>query len=146
MSVIVIPPAGVSPVSLFSPVSFADPASPPVLLADDINSKTGDLNSLFTRIHPVDEMVLEAFRLERGKGAAILNDGQEYAKIKTVGPATARQIEDEARRVLKPLTDRGDVRIDTIRSEAGVDAEDLGAQYLEYTNLRTGRQTPFRIA
>lgn len=146
MSGVVIPPAGTSAASLFTPVSYADPADPPVLLADDIDPATGELASLFTRIHPVDAMVVEAFRFERGSGAAVQNDGQRFLDIKKVGPSTARQMEDEARRVLQPLVDRQDVRIDTIKAEAGVEASDLGALFLEYTNLRNGRQSRFRIA
>lgn len=141
----VIPPAGISAASGFTPATFADPASPPALLADYIDPATGELLSLFTYVHPVDAMVVEAFRLERGTGAAIQNDGHAFSAIKKVTEATPRQLEDEARRILKPLVDRGDIKIGTLQTEVGIDATDLGAVFIEYTNLHTGKGQPVRI-
>jgi hypothetical protein len=136
----VIPPAGVTAASFFAPAAFADPARPPVLLADDVDEKTGDWRSLFSRVHPVDAAIREAFRLERGTGAAVQNDGHKFRDIKKVGPDTSRQLEDEVRRILAPFVTRKDIEITTILSEAGVTSYDLGAVFVEYTNLHTRKQ------
>ena len=139
----VIPPAGVSAAGFYVPGSVVvGPDRPPVILADDIDEATGEVRSIFLGVHPVDAAVKEAFRLEKGTGVAVMDDGQEYRKIRKIGPSTPRQLKDEAERVLQPLVDRGDVEIGILLTAAGkpaLNASDLGAVFLSYTNMRTGR-------
>ena len=66
----VIPPAGVSRASFFTPVEFVSPAKPAAVLADDIDPKTGELRSLLRGLHPVDAAVITAMRTERGCAAS----------------------------------------------------------------------------
>ena len=148
--VFVIAPAGVSAAGLFAPAVFVDPALPPALLADDIALNNpfvadGDFASLLTFIHPVDAAVKTQFRLVRGSGAAVLEDGNKLSEIKKIGPTTASEIEDEYRRILQVLVDRGDVEIETIAIEVGEDAPDLAAGFVEYTNLRTAKKVKVTI-
>ena len=140
----VIPPAGVSAAGFFSlsGVPFIDPAKPPVILADLLRASDGEQLSVLTGVHPVDAAVMEAFRLSKGTGAAVTNDGQEFRKIRKVGPSTERQLRDEASRVLAPFVERGDVSIEALESEAGTGntGTDGGAVFVGYVNLRTGKK------
>lgn len=135
----VIPPAGVSPAGFFTGAEVVSPAQPPAILADDIDPATGEYRTILSGIHPVDAAVGEAFRLQKGTGAAVADDGHEFRKIRKIGSSTPRELRDEALRTLKALIDRGDVAAVDIVTEAGtpVTGNDVGAVYVAYTNLRT---------
>lgn len=133
----IIPPAGVSAASFFTPGTIVDPAKPPAMLADDLDVATGELRSLFSRVHPVDAAVVEQLRLHRGSGAAVEDEGTLFRKFDKVYDNTAAAVEDEIRRALKPLVDRRDIRIDTVAVESGVDDPTMVASVGEYTNLHT---------
>jgi hypothetical protein len=142
--VYVIAPSGTSAAGTYAPATFVDPALPPALLADDIALndpwvQDGDFASLLTYVHPVDAAVKEQFRLQRGTGAAVASDGNSLRNIRKINESTPREVEDEYRYLLKELVERGDIRIDKIVVEAGVDARDLAAGFVEYTNLRSGK-------
>ncbi len=96
--------AGISAAGTFAPgVDVLDPAKPPALLCDPIDPSTGELSSLFAAPHPVDAAIAEAFRLTRATGAAVPDHAQEFRKIRKMGDSVAREIEDEARRVMAPF-------------------------------------------
>jgi hypothetical protein len=134
----VIAPAGVTPASFFTPSVFVSAARPPAILADNIDPATGDFKSLLQRIHPVDAAIIEAFRLQRGSGAAVLDAGQTFKKIRKNNDQTPRELKDEATRVMQIFVDRGDVAIITIETDTEL-FHDLAAVLIKYTNLRTGQ-------
>ncbi len=135
MPTYVIPPAGVSAASYFDPLTFVDPATPPIILGDDIDPETGELRSILSGIHPVDSAVIVAVRTVRGSGAAVQDVGHRLGDIKKVDDSTAKAIEQEFRRALQPLVDTRDIRIDKIEIEADPDT-DSGSSFLAYTNLQ----------
>lgn len=146
MTAYVIPPAGVSAASFFSPATFVDAAKPPALLADDVDTATGEWRSIFTFVHPVDAAVKEAFRLREGTGASVATVGNRYRKIRHAGPSAKRHLEDETQRIMSPFVARGDVAVKTLTVEVGEVAADTGAVFVEYSNLRSGRVESVRAA
>ncbi len=135
MPTYVIPAAGVTAASFFDPLTFVDPASPPVILGDDIDPATGELRSILSGIHPVDSAVIVAVRTVRVRAAAVQDVGHRLSDIKKVDESTAKAIEQELRRALQPLVDTRDIRLDKIEIEADPDT-DSGASLLAYTNLQ----------
>ena len=116
------------------------------MLADLYDPATGDFASInHEGYHPVDAAVATQFIIEQGAGPAVASDGHRFKTFKKIGPTTAAQLEDEARRILHPLVDRGDISIDEVKTEAGVDAPDLGAVFLEYTNLQTQKKGSVKL-
>lgn len=134
----VIPAAGQSAASFFSPANFTDPAKPPAFLCRAINPTTGDWNSLFTGIHPVDDHVIRAFRVQENSGLSAIGLGNRFASIRKVDETTARAVEFEIRRLLNPLVRSKDLRIDEITVEADPDGDSSHA-FVEYTNLQSLR-------
>lgn len=137
-----IPPAGISPVSFFAGSDLVEQARPPAMLADTYDVETGELASISAYLHPVDAAVREQFRLWRGTGAAVADQGQQFRRITKVTDSTARELEDEARRLLTPFVARGEVAILAIETEApGAGATpDTGRVTVHYRNLLTGRR------
>ncbi len=111
------------------------------MLADAIDLRTGDFGSITEAPHPVDAAVLEQFRLWRGTGVAVIDQGQNFRRIEKVTDATPRELEDEARSILRPFVERGDVAILAISSESpSVGATpDTGQVIIHYRNLRSGQ-------
>lgn len=140
MPELVLPPAGISPAVTWQPPTFAEPASPPALLADAIDPLTGEIASLTKRIHPVDAAIAEQFRLRRGTGSAVTEQGSDWHRIRHVTESTPRELEDEARRILRPFIERREVAAMHIAAEAPVaGGEDTGAVHVVYRNLITGK-------
>lgn len=135
----VIPPAGVSAAGFFVPgVVVASPEHPPAILADAIDELTGELTSLFAGPHPVDATVQTAFRTLQGSGAAVVNVGHRYDKIRKKTDRTARELHDEAERVLRPFVDRGDIEVETILEDVENQGFDGAAQLIRYRNRVNG--------
>ena len=134
----IIPPAGLTSLSNFAPVQAVGPAHPPSIIADDINATTGELNSIFRGIHPVDGAVITAMRTERASGASVGEVGNEYFKIKKLGPDTDSKLRDATTRALSLLTSRKDIQIITLETETD-DADARGAVFVQYRNQHTGK-------
>lgn len=135
----VIAPAGVSPAGFFVPgVAVVSPERPPALLADAIDPVTGELTSLFTAPHPVDATIQTAFRTRQGSGAAVQDVGHRYDRIRKKTERTARELRDEAERILKPLVEREDVAIERIEEDVEGQGFDGAAQLIRYRNRVAG--------
>lgn len=132
----VIPPAGVSAASFFTPTTFVDPARPPAILADKLDTTTGEFESLLEGRDPTDAAIAFHFRVRRGSGVAVVDIGQRFADIKKNDDAAAQSIRFEIERILKPFVDDGLVRLARLSVEADPDT-DFGAAYVEYINTRT---------
>jgi hypothetical protein len=145
MPAYVIPPAGVSAASFFTTTPFVDPARPPAILADDIDPKTGELRSLFTSVHPVDAAIQYQFRVKRGSGACVLEQGQAFDSIKKNTSSAPNDLRFEAQRILQPFVDRGDAEIVTLEVAGGEAEKDRGAVFVQYRNLRTGKVSPIEL-
>lgn len=131
---VIIPPAGVSPISSGAPVELIGPSKPPAILADDIDPETGDFRSLLSGVHPVDGMVVTAFRTRRGSGASVENVGHRFHEITHVNIDIDARIRYEYERTLSVLVKRGLVRIDAIHVDASGDS---ATSYCLYTNIRS---------
>jgi hypothetical protein len=130
-----IPPAGLSPAGFFVPLTFAAPSEPPGILADAVDPETREYLSIVRGIDPIDEQVLIALTLKRGSGAAVTDEGQDFASIRKMDESTATLIDTETRRALSRLVTQADIRIRKITPLA--DANDDWAEVVvEYENLR----------
>lgn len=137
----VIPPAGCTAASVWTPVPFVDPAKPPTFLSDRLDASTGEM-SLLEGMDPVDAWMVTQVRTVEGSGAAVFGQGQRLPPnnpaIELNTADAAQLIKFELRRVFKPAVDRGDVEIVDIVVNAGDDGPDLdyGAGLVLYRNLR----------
>jgi hypothetical protein len=137
----VIPPAGISAASFFTPTAFADPAQPLGVLADDLDG-AGDLRSVIRGADPVDAAIAYQFRLKRGTGAVVFDQGQDFESIQKNDSSTPNALRFEARRVLDPFVAAGVAEVISVDVLGGEDAGDLGAVSVRYRNLRTGKVVP----
>ena len=142
----VIPPGGVSAASFWTAVPFVDPAHPLGVLADKLDPNTGELLSLIAGRDPVDAAIAYQFRLRRASGAAVLEDGQAFEAIRKNTDSAPAELRFEAERVMRPFVERGDAEIVGLIIEAGEDAGDMGAVFLEYRNLCSGQTPRFQVA
>lgn len=141
--VVVIPPAGVSPLGFFAPVEFVGPSKPPAILADYIDPKTGDFASVLRGMHPVDSQVVTRVRTRRGSGASVRDVGNLFHTFELVDEHAPQQAKFEAQRMLDDLVVRGDITIDDVRA-AELNPGDGVALVLFYTNNRT--KQPGKVA
>ncbi len=137
---IVIPPAGLHPLGLFieSPGPNA-PASP--ILADNIDTTTGEYLDLFVGDDIVDAQVKIALKVVRRSGPAVIEDGQRFQDIRKLGNTATKQIEAEARTALARLVRQGDITIASFEVEVNEGSQDANT-VLRYVNMRsTDRRT-----
>lgn len=140
----VIPSAGVSAASFFTGATFVDPAKPPAVLALPIDPATGDWSSILSGIHPVDDQVIEAFRVAQDSGPAVTGVGNKLGDIKKVDETTEAQITFEVRRVLGRFEKAGNLRIESIEVTADPD-NDWAEAYVEYTNLLSQQRKRLKV-
>lgn len=146
----VIPPAGISAASIWSPVPFVDPASPPSFLAEAISPTSGELTSVFTGRHPVDAWMVTQLRTIRGSGAAVLEEGHRLppaSDIETNDDETEPRLRSEIKRILRPAVDRGDIEVVSITIANGTtgDSGDLAMGHVLYRNLRLNKAQPEKL-
>ena len=84
-----------------APPSLLGPPSP--LLADKIDPKTHDYESLFEGRDPVEAAVLLAFSIVRNSGAAVVNVGHRFHTIRKILPSIESEIDSKARECLRLL-------------------------------------------
>lgn len=140
-----IEPYGIGPLGLFTPEELeAIEASPPGVLADFIDygeldqakagrTPTFEFLSLTVGIHPIDEQVLTALTLAAKSGAAVLNDGNDFASVRKLGSGADKELEAIAKNALKRLIANGDVEIVSLKVIVDGDAAEIA---LGYRNLR----------
>jgi hypothetical protein len=136
----IIAPAG-TPADAFDVpggTMIVDFGRPPVILADLIDPATGDLASLFVGAHPTDAEIQYAASLEYETGAATGRAGHRFREIKKNIASAARDLENEARRLVQPFVERGDMRLSDVVVEVDSDG-DTSAVQIDYVNLRTTR-------
>ena len=134
MSGYIVQPSGVSAAGTYVPgVDSIDPAKPPALLCDAIDPATGELLTLFSAPNPVDAAVQHAFMASRRTGAAVPDHAQQFRRIRKMGDSVAREIEDEARRVLAPFVARKLVEV--LRVDVATDEDhQLAGASVAYRN------------
>lgn len=76
-----IPPAGAFPVGEPITVPLPSKRSPAIFLADAIDPDTGEYRSILTGVDPVEGAALEALRVKRGSGSAVLDEGNKFHEI-----------------------------------------------------------------
>lgn len=136
----VIPPAGTSAASFFTE-NIIDPAKPAAILADDIDYSTGDLNTILSGVHPIDAAFADQFKIQRGSGASVMEQGNDFHKIKKNLESTPRALRQEVDRIAAPFVARGDIRLDEVIAEA---VTDTGEVVVSYINLRTQKAEKVR--
>lgn len=141
----IIPPAGVSAAGFFDPY-IVDPSSPPAQLADDIDSATGDVRSMFAPVSPVHAAVQFGLSLAFGSGPATGGRGQKFAALRKIGPSTELATRNEIDRVLEPFVLAGLVGDVTITTQIPDPQNRNQANWvLDYTDILTrqpGQVTP----
>lgn len=140
MTTTVILPAGVLSLGYADGVEFVSPASPPVFLADDIDPKTGEMNTILAGIDAVDATVINVLRTMRASGAAVLDFGHRFGTVKKVDDAAAETVRGLVEEAFAFLVQRGDIRIDSVDAEEFGDLKDGVAWFMSYTNLRSNRK------
>jgi hypothetical protein len=135
---VVILPAGLHELGFAEGTQFVSPASPPAILADDINASTGEVNSLLTSIEPEDSAVIQIMRTRRGSGASVLDIGHRFHLIDKNDERAPSLAEAYARGALADLLRDGRIDLHDIdTSQFGELGDGLGI-FLSYSILRTG--------
>lgn len=139
-------PAGYGPLGFAEGIDFVSPAKPPAFLADDIDPLTGELNTILAGIDPVDGAVIQLTRTRRNSGVSVMGLGHRFGEIKKVEEESAlTRVRAYAEEMYAPLTQRGDIRIDDIKTAVFGPLGDGIAFNLTYTNLPANRQKTLRI-
>ncbi len=109
-----IPPAGYSPASAFELVGHAEQQDPVPILADAIDAKTGEYTSIEDSATIADGLVTTLIRTVRGSGAAVIEFGQSFRKMRYVDDQSGVLAESLARQALEPAVDAGVVAFASI--------------------------------
>ncbi len=139
-----IPGAGTSPASAFEIVDYVEPLPPPAILADKIDPFTGEFESLTEGRGLADAFAIEAFRIQRGTGAAARDLGNRFRALTHVDDAGPQLIESMAREAFREGEIAGVLRLERVQAEA--DESDSSQQNvsIEYRDLLVSRDAPKR--
>jgi hypothetical protein len=138
----VIPPAGITAASFFTPV-FVDPARPPVIMADDIDPQTRELRSLFRGAHPVDAALQANFTARRNAGPALSTVGHDFLLNKKNVEGTTQALKNECKRLTQRHVDANNIEVEEVFTDADT-YPDMGVVVVKYRNLRTGQRGEVR--
>lgn len=135
-----IPPSGITPAASFELAGFEAQLPPPAIVADKIDQKTGDFESLTESRGIADGLVIYLLSVQRGSGASVRNFGHRLREIRHVDERAAELFESYVREALEPGTDSGLIRFRQIAADE--DPED-GTQVnatVEYVDLLAPRK------
>lgn len=79
----VLPPAGGFPVGI-PPENQTSARAPALFLADAVDAVTGDYLSVLRGVDPVEARALEALRVRRGSGSAVMDDGHQLHTLEVI--------------------------------------------------------------
>ncbi len=128
----VVPPAGTSPVGAFLLEEHTGPGSPPAMLADPVDPKTGEYLSISRSFDPTDGAVLTALSIERGSGSAVQNVGQRFRDATHITPQLSSFFQQEVAQALRHLTASKQIRLESVTVVTEDDTVNL---YVRYVNL-----------
>lgn len=83
--------------------------APSPLLADNIDPTTHDYVSLTVGVDPIDAQVINALKISRASGAAVLTVGNQFAQVRKMTRSVNRELESLVRIALKRLIDNEDI-------------------------------------
>jgi hypothetical protein len=138
-----VPPAGVTPISLFLASDFESPGGVIGMLADPIDVATGDYLSIERGFDPTDAAFLTAVRTVRGSGSAVEQVGQKFADHQHVDPQLEPFMREEVRLAAKELVDAGDLEI---RQVTVTPLGDTADTYVEWFNVARAKTQGSRLA
>lgn len=131
-----IPPPAPLPVA---PSNALPP--PPILLAELIDTKTGDARSFLAGDDPLDAAIQWQFTVRQGSGAALGTNGHRLHTITKATPQAPAQLADEARRVVGKFIERGQLGDVEVEGAIVGDATATGAVQIQATNVPAARAT-----
>ena len=120
-------PAGTTPSGFLVPLNYALPGKPYGVLADAIDPTTGEFMSIVQGFDPDDAWVLAQLSIDRGTGAAVVDDGRDFSEVSHVSARHASVLQQEILRPLKRLVDQKviqvvSLKIDELESADGYEA------------------------
>jgi hypothetical protein len=138
-----VPPAGTSPASAYTILSYAPPDPPPAILADKVDPATGEVD-LLESADLADAFAIEALRIQRGTGAAARDLGNRYREISHVDDEGIEQIDSMTREAFQAAEEAGVARVVRISREADEgDPTELNT-FIEYRSLLDPPNAPTR--
>lgn len=141
---LLIPPAGTSPLSAYTPPRPGALLPAPFIMADKIDPATGDLASLLEGADPTDAQIQWQFTVRQNSGAALGVNGHRLHLIKKATDGAKVQLEDEAKRVMRPFVQRGDVKDLEITAGVVGDSTATAAVEIACTNVYTEQRARAR--
>lgn len=127
----------VFPDGFFVPQTHDDGESPPGIVADAIDPRTGEYLSISRGFDPTDGAVLTALSVVRGSGSAVTDTGQRFQDLQLVDSSAQTFIDQEARRALKRLKDSSQIAIEKVEPTT---EGDWGEVLVQYQNIAKGRR------
>jgi hypothetical protein len=139
-----VPPAGTSPASAFELVHHPRPLPPPAILADAIDAKTGEYETLMSGRGLADAFVIEAIRIQRGTGAAVRDEGNRYRELTHVDGDGPEVVDSMTRQALEAAEEAGVVRLVQVTVEPDASDPSQLNNLLEYRDLLAPPDEPTR--
>jgi len=127
--------------STVSPVGFGITAPsalapPSPLLADNIDPTTNDYVSLTVGVDPIDAAVVNAVKIVRGSGAAVVSDGARFYKITKITNSIEKEIESIVLEALLRLIRNRDIEykgVDFLQMDPSTQTVEIAVKWV---NLR----------
>lgn len=113
-------------------------------MADRIDPLTGDIATLLEGDDPTDAAIQWQFTVRQGTGAALGANGHRLHRIKKAVDGVEVQLQDEAKRVMRPFVQRGDVRELTVTAGVIGDSTATAAVEVACKNVHTEQRTRAR--
>ena len=109
---------------------------PALFLADAINPTTGDYLSIQRGVDPVEAAALEALRVRRASGSAVLQDGSGLHEIRQIDDRTPFLVRSEVEYAWRRLIEARQIRLDGVDVVASGDTVNAS---IRFTNLVSGK-------
>jgi hypothetical protein len=109
---------------------------PALFLADAIDPTTGDYLSIQRGIDPVEAAAIEALRVRRASGSAVLQDGSGLHEIQRIDDRTPFLVRSEIEYAWRRLIEARQIRLDGVDVVTSGDAVNAS---IRFTNLVSGR-------
>lgn len=131
-------PAGIFPLSLWSPGTPPAPVIPVSILCPELDPNTGERRSLDVSADPTLTALGLQLRTMLASGSAVQNDGHKLFSIRKNSRDAPALIEHEINRIVKPFVDVGTLEVISIVIAAGPPAGSRGSIKLTVKLLRSG--------
>lgn len=136
-----VPPAGVHALGYWEEADTNPVDGVATILAPKRDADTGEV-TLLQSDTPCDSAIIEAFRVERGSGPAVMKVGQTMREVKHTDPSSLSELESRGREPIDELEQLGLVELVKVSAETNSGDESLVDFDLRYKDLTLPTHDP----